>query len=366
MKKKLLVILIIFISITCFDMVFLVRWLDSLKNYEIFANGILFPLSGLLFTSIPLLFLTYTNDIYPENTTDLVSTKDLIIIGLCDGLGSIIQGIPTPYLPVVTISIFNRLSLVFLLPLSKIYLGKKYSPNHYLGVFLTLYSVFLSFIPKVLDNKTVGNWWLLLYIVGIIPGVCSFIYKEKRLRGDPDIWWFNTWVSIYQLGWGLLFLPFQALLNKVTFMGFWKQIGYGFVCQFAGKNMLEGDNCQYGLLWFFLFNFLCTIMNALMLVIIREGSSVLFIIINTVKTPITAFLGSFKALAGNNVKKLTIVDLFVFIGLIMSSIVYNWKEEEEEPEQLFQPLNNFEEYKMEDNQKKIDLVPRIKINHEQE
>ena len=310
--------------------------------------------------SIPLIFLTFTNDIYPENKTNLVSRKDLIIIALCDALGSIIQGIPTPYLPVVTISIFNRLSLVFLLPLSKMYLGKKYSPNHYLGVFLTLYSVFLSFIPKTLKGETIGNWWLLLYIVGIIPGVCSFVYKEKRLQGSPDIWWFNTWVSVYQLGWGLLFLPFNALIKKVSFKRFWKEIGYGFVCQFAGKNMLDDDNCKDSLLWFFLFNFLCTVMNALMLVIIREGSSVLFVIINTVKTPITAFLGSIRGLAGNNTKKLTIVDLFVFIGLILSSIVYNWQEEDEEPvgEQVFEYLE------VDDvNSKKIDLLDKIESNN---
>jgi len=235
-----------------------------------------------------------------------LSHKDLAIIALFDSSNSVLQSIATPYLSVVSMSIYNRLTLIGIPIASFFYLNKRYLPNHYLGIFLTLYGILISFLPNFLDHESMGNGWVCIYILGIFPSICSFIYKEKKLKEEPEIWWFNTWVCIYQLIIGTLLLPFNILLTKDTsFSDFGKQIGDGFVCQFTGINMQEGDHCKYAFLWFFIFNILVTFLNVLMFIIIRDGSSVLFVITNTIKTPITSFLGSFKVLAGKNTAQLT-------------------------------------------------------------
>lgn len=339
---KLVFTILIFLVTTCFDNVFNIRWLDTMQNYTVFAGGILFPLSGILFFSIPMVYLKYKGKLTYENTDKLVSRKDLIIIALFDSLNSILQSIPAPYLTVVSMAVFNRLSLVGMPFASKYFLNRKYLSNHYLAIFLTLYAISVTFIPEVIMGNQIGNWWLALYILGIIPSIFSFIYKEARLQQQPEIWWFNTWVCIYQFAFGILFLPLNILFTSMhtgtSFKEFGKQLTWGFVCQFAGKNMQEGDNCDYAFFWFMLFNILTTIMNVLMFIIIRDGSSIIFILTNTLKTPITSFLGSFKVFAGDNYQKLNISYIYSFVLLIVSTIIYNWQAE------IKDESYNFEEY----------------------
>jgi len=323
-----------------------------MQNYTIFAGAILFPLSGILFFAIPTIYLIKTGKINQYNSTNIVSRKDLFIIALFDSLRSIIQSIPTPYLTIISMNIFNKLSLIGIPIASYFFLNTRYLPNHFLGIFLTMYGITITFIPNFIQHQSIGNGWLALYILGIIPDVCSFIYKEKKLKQRPNIWWFNTWVCIYQLFIGILLLPLNILIFSVR--DFPKQIGYGFMCQFVGKNMQEGDDCKYAFLWLIIFSILSTIMNTIMLMIIRDGSSVLFVIINTLKTPITSYLGSFKVLAGKNVSKINITDIFSFIILLVGSIVYNWKNEIKENDDIINNLrNDLSEFEYQESEKEL-------------
>jgi drug/metabolite transporter (DMT)-like permease len=262
-----------------------------------------------------------------DNTLKIISHKELFIIALFDSTNSILQSIATPYLTISSMSIFNRLSLVGIPITSYIFLKTKYKNNHYLGIFLTIYGICITFIPNFLEHESLGNAWLILYIIGIIPSIASYTYKEYKLKQQPDIWWMNTYVCIYQLFIGFALLPINMLTQNLNFKQLGKQIGYGFVCQFANKNMQNNDHCNYAFWWFLLYSIFSFIMNALMLIIIRDGSSTLFVITNTLKTPITSFLGSFKVLAGKNTSQLTIADFFAFIILTVGSFVYNWDDE---------------------------------------
>jgi hypothetical protein len=100
-----------------------------------------------------------------------------------------------------------------------------------------------------------------------------------------------------------------------------------FKCQFAGINSNPGDDCQDAFLWFMLFNFISTFSNILMFLIIQEGSAVLFIIIRTLKTPITSYLASFPQLAGISASPVTVADWYAFVMLIVASLVYYYKDE---------------------------------------
>ena len=60
---------------------------------------------------------------------------------------------------------------------------------------------------------------------------------------------------------------------------------------------------------------------------IREGSSTYFVLINTLKIPIQAWLASIKFIAGRNYSPISINDLFSFVLLMVATIVYNDKKE---------------------------------------
>jgi len=326
---KLTLYLILLLVFTSVDYLLNVRWINSMKNYTIISGSILFPLFGLIFFFIPTIFLHITKRL-DKNENNKVTNKDISAIALFDGVQSLLSTIPIPHLNIVVMSIVDKINLPLVALSSYIFLKRRYYPSHYLGIFLTLYGILVSFIPNFMEKNIVLEvGWMFLYISSVIPGTASYIYKEKRLKEvNVSVWWMNTWICLYQLIIGIVFLPIVILSsNSLTFTGFPKHISEAFKCQFAGINSNQGDNCEYALLWFMLFNVLSTFSNILMFLIIQEGSAVLFIIVRTLKTPITSYLASYPQLAGMSASPVTIADWYAFVMLIVASFVYYYKKE---------------------------------------
>lgn len=328
---KLTVYLILLLSCTSIDYLLNVRWINSMKNYTVISGSILFPLFGLIFFYIPTLYL-YLNNKLNMTENNKVSRKDMIAIASFDGFNALLSTIPIPYLSIVIMSIVDKVNLPLVALSSFIFLGRRYYPSHYLGIFLTLYGILVSFIPNFMDNDIKLHFgWMFVYISSIIPGTASYIYKEKRLKEvDVSVWWMNSWICFYQLIIGFLFLPITILSSHtLSFSNFPQHMSEAFKCQFAGINSNPGDECQDAFLWFMLFNFISTISNILMFLIIQDGSAVLFIIIRTLKTPITSYLASFPQLAGISASPVTVADWYAFVMLIVASLVYYYKDEKD-------------------------------------
>lgn len=326
---KLTLYLILLLLFTSVDYLLNVRWINSMKNYTIISGSILFPLFGLIFFLIPTIYLYITKKL-DVNENNKVTNKDILAIGLFDGLQALLSTIPIPYLNIVVMSIVDKINLPLVALSSYIFLKRRYYPSHYLGIFLTLYGISVSFIPNFMKNDIILSvGWMFIYISSIIPGTASYVYKEKRLKEvNVSVWWMNTWICVYQLIIGFLFLPLVILTNNsLTFTEFPKHMSEAFQCQFAGINSNPGDNCEYAFLWFILFNIISTFSNILMFLIIQEGSAVLFIIVRTLKTPITSYLASYPQLAGISSSPVTVADWYAFIMLIVASFVYYYKKE---------------------------------------
>lgn len=328
---KLTVYLILLLSCTSIDYLLNVRWVNSMKNYTVISGSILFPLFGLIFFYIPTLYL-YLNNKLNMTENNKVSRKDMIAIASFDGFNALLSTIPIPYLSIVIMSIVDKVNLPLVALSSFIFLGRRYYPSHYLGIFLTLYGILVSFIPNFMDNDIKLHFgWMFVYISSVIPGTASYIYKEKRLKEvDVSVWWMNSWICFYQLIIGFLFLPITILSSHtLSFSNFPQHMSEAFKCQFAGINSNPGDECQDAFLWFMSFNFISTISNILMFLIIQDGSAVLFIIIRTLKTPITSYLASFPQLAGISASPVTVADWYAFVMLIVASLVYYYKDEKD-------------------------------------
>ena len=81
------------------------------------------------------------------NDNNKIGQKPLICLGIMDSINSLLGSLSTPYLSIIVMTILDKLSL----PLIWIdnCIKKKYKKNHYLGVFLTLYAVMVSFLPSL-------------------------------------------------------------------------------------------------------------------------------------------------------------------------------------------------------------------------
>lgn len=331
-RSKLIFYTIILIGLTSFDYILYVQWMQRMKNYKWYAGSLIFPLFGCLFFWIPVWFRMYIQK-HDFSIERRFSQKKLFALGTFDSINSILGSYATPYLSVLLMTVLDKLSLPMTMIMSFFYLGTRYTKVHYLGSFLTIYGVCVAFIPEFSEGGQVKqDYWLALYIISLLPGVASYCYKEQHLKDtDLDIWWMNAWISVWQIMFGILTFP--VILAPLpsgdnvhpSTMG--EYLVNATVCQFGSVNAQETDQCDNALLIFVLYQVVSTLCNILMFMIIRMESSVVYIIINTLKMPITAWLGSYVVLVGDQAQSLNIADLFSFIAIAIGVIIYNWEPE---------------------------------------
>ena len=330
-EGQLIFLSLILLFITPLDYILYVRWIDGMSNYNWYASSFIFPLFGILFFYIGTKYLQFKNMI---NDNNKIGQKPLIYLGIMDSINSLLGSLSTPYLSIIVMTILDKLSLPLILLGSIIVLKKKYKKNHYLGVFLTLYAVMVSFLPSFSNGQYSHPWALILFILSLVPAVISYIFKEKYLNDKPiNEWWMNLYISIWQFIFGFITFPIMLIPlkaptgNNIPL----DQIGSYFrnatQCQFAGINNKFDDDCVNNLLLMIFYQIVSTIINILMFKIIRKGSSTYFVLINSLKIPIQAWLASYKSLSGKNYSPISWNDFFSFILLIVAILVYNDKAE---------------------------------------
>ena len=322
---------LLLIFITPLDYILYIMWIDSMEYYNWYASSFIFPLFGIMSFYAGTKYLEYKGEIKAENK---IEQKPLIYMGIMDGLNSTLGSIATPYLSIIVMTILDKFTLPFIVLGSIVYLGRRYLKNHYLGVFLTIYAIMVSYLPNFSDGKFSEWWATLLFIISLIPAVASYLLKEKYLDNKPvNIWWMNLWICVWQFCFGLFMFPImlipygEAGKNHIPANNIGGYIKDATLCQFSGHNSTDKDHCDNSLLFMVMYQIISTFINVLMLYIIRKGSSTYFVIINSLKIPIQAWLASYRALAGPNYKPINLNDLFCFILLIVATFVYNDKDE---------------------------------------
>lgn len=335
---KLYLYILALLVFTSIDYILYVNWIDTMKNYNWYAGSFIFPLIGCLFFWIPTWYYIYIKkeDFHHEKN---IQQKNLFKIGVLDSLNSIGGTFATPFLSIVIMTITDKLTLPLMMLASYFILKRRYLKSHYLGCLLTIYGIMVAFVPDFQSDKTNNYLWLTIYTLALIPAVASFCIKEVYLKNkshEYNIYWLNAWISVWQLLFGfitfpILFIPLPPPAgNNIQPSEVPEYFLNATKCQFGGVNSLDNDNCRYSFVLLFLYQCINTLINILMFLIIREGSSVNFIIVNALKSPVTAYLGSIKLLAGDHQKSITSADLFSFIILFIAAIVYNDQEEIEE------------------------------------
>ena len=312
---------ILLIFITPIDYVLYVKWIDTMRMYNWYASSFIFPLFGIIIFFISTIYFKCKGTLRSENK---IEQKPMIVMGIMDGLSSLLGCLATPYLSIIIMTILDKLSLPLLMLLSIIFLNTIYYKNHYLASFLTLYAICISYIPNFDSDNKDNTWWAtLLYVLSIIPSTISYVLKQKYLhKKEINVYWVNLYICIYQFIFGIFMFPIMLIPfgkkgeNYIPMEEISMYFNNATLCQFTNR-------CKNSLLYLFLYQIISFIANVLMLYIIQYGSSTYFVIINSLKIPIQAWLASYKNLVGNNYKKISINDLFCFVLLIVSTIVYN-------------------------------------------
>ena len=342
MKKNTIVYSVLLLLTTSFDYILYIRWIQSMKAYTWLASSIIFPFFGCLFFWIPYQIKKYYQSFQrvPSNDVHLLhiqftednslSQKRLLLLGIFDSANSILGIYATPYLSIVIMTIIDKISLPATMITSYFCFKRKYQNLHILGAFLVVYGVLVEFLPdfigatnkngQPIEGHSPNSLWIGIYLLSLIPGVASYCFKENYLQTQPkiDIWWMNAWISLWQVVIGFIIAPIilfssPHLIGNLTSIS--QYVSDGIQCQFGG--------CVNSIWYMLGYQFVSTICNILMFLLIREESSVIYIMLSTLKMPVTAWLGSYHILVGNQAQALGWVDLFSGIGISIGVYLYN-------------------------------------------
>jgi len=100
-----------------------------------------------------------------------------------------ICSLTVPYINILIMVVLGRITLPLTMIFSYLLLNRRYHTNHYIGLGLTLSGVVLIIIPQLMKgHQTESNpLAILIYTLSIVPGVLSYIYKEKCLKGQQEL-----------------------------------------------------------------------------------------------------------------------------------------------------------------------------------
>ncbi|ETW03085.1 hypothetical protein H310_05512 [Aphanomyces invadans] len=339
--SKLAVGLLLLIISRSVDRVYYTRITYDYNEFLWYFSNIICPIAYLV-TSWPVVW--YKMWFTQEITTEMTSFPHykFAIMGLFDTLYNLLTAFPTPHIGGNMSNALNQLNLPFNMILSAILLSTRYKRSHYMGAVLVLYGALVTMIP-VFRNEVAANmpdpsmFWILFYIIGLLPAAGSNVYKEVGLKDvDLDIWYANAWISTYQILWGALTIwtiQLPAFSDPpVSWQDFPNYISQAHNCfignpaTFNGKELPCNNGVFVTFMWYILFN---CVYNQIMLYVFKEGSSVLFVVSSAVCLPLTDILYMVPFIAGPKASQtFTIYDGFALFVLIMGMLVYHSEKEE--------------------------------------
>lgn len=245
--------------------------------------------------------------------------KYFLLMGLLDGLGTILAIIATPNIAGSLLPILSQPIILYTMIVSVIILGTKYTYWQIWCVFLVITGAVTSLLPNLSgqNDQTSSLWYSLLMAISPAPNAISFTLKELVFKERPglDLFIVNSHGSLFQLLLWPIFLPLAILLGQTGKLSFSEYVANGFQC-FLGHTPSDVtpphlcDPMPLPYIVYITFNLLYNIFTLLLL---KKASALLSFMAGTAILPISVLLFYFNwPLIGPQP-----INMFIIIGLIV-------------------------------------------------
>eukprot|EP00947_MAST-08B_sp_MAST-8B-sp1_P003513 g3513.t1 len=386
-KSKQLLLLAAVVSLVAsrsVDQVLFYRLNFNYSFYVFYLGAVILPIAFLVITVPVVLFRP--NSVTPEMRA--FPKWKFAIMGLLDTLFNILSTFPVAKLGGSLTNVLSQSVLPINMVLAYFVLKTRFRNNHILGAFLVIYGILVKLMPELFKSSEASSsgaatssgddggadaGWIFLLVFSQVFAAASNVYKEIALKGvDLDEWYMNVWVSIFQLGFGVLcfwqgyvadfmdplpaigsctgcswsamvsgankcFVGYEVEIAGVSNSTCLKNNGVWSASSSAGttapSTLVDGETCTldcgletplYIFLAFIVFNITY---NMLMLYVFKHGSSTLFVIANAVRLPLVDLLLMWPAVAGASSEMFTHYDGFALVMLVLAIVVYYAQKE---------------------------------------
>lgn len=316
--------------------IYLVKLGLRIPNYSYFILNF-----GCLLYNIPFFIIAYLQH-YLYKTITAEMTKPiwkfhLFVIGFFIGFNGLFIVFANPNVP----GTLQTLLLQFIIPAtmitSIIFLRSKYKLNQYLGALLVVVGIVVSLIPdfgnkeNLLPNE--GIFWIVIFIIGSIPGAFYNVYEEFAFRAqEMDIGYLMAWSNLGQ--WISLWLiaPFNLIPkfspNGHTFHDLMIQYQDGLKC-FVGidtgtTGSTQDDPCDGMWIIFLLFCTGYVLNNFCSAALVKYGNATFSILISISSSILANFAFSARFIMGQFAVPVSWYDVLALLLVISGVVLYRF------------------------------------------
>ncbi|GBG32769.1 Crt-like 1 [Hondaea fermentalgiana] len=231
------------------------------------------------------------------------------VMALCDTIALYINLLASHGLGGALRLILQQLSIPMSMGLSALMLGRSFSRRHVIGAIMVLLGVVLCLVNVIKGGPGQSDaMWTVVFAISCFPlalGGClkEWVLTQPRFRCDAHQ--LNAWVAIFQFVIGLFLVPLGVWiqnrdmddLNQIERGEIMANFIDGFRCGFLGLNTYDPvtghpaygkEDCSSAAISTWTYIITVCAFNLLMLIVIDEGSAVLFFVANGVIIPVVS------------------------------------------------------------------------------
>ncbi|KAF0695375.1 Aste57867_13809 [Aphanomyces stellatus] len=338
--SKLVIAVLVLVLAQCTNRVFHARVAFNYSQYLWYLANFIGP-AAFQFVCWPVVWykLYYTDHITPAMKS--LPHYKFIIMSFLDMGSNLLSTVPVPHIGGNLSNVVSQLGLPFTMVLSRVLLRTQYKSAHIVGAILVVYGALVCMIPifrgdEALNSPDPSPFWILLSVLSCVPSAGANVYKEINLKDvNLDVWYANAWICFYQVGWGILTLwtiRLPAFSDPpVAWTDFPSYVASAHNCFFGQPTTFNGitSACDGGIFVTYAQGLILSVLfNLLMMYIIREGSSVVYVVSSAVCLPLTGILYMIPALAGPlAMQKFTVFDGFALFIILLGMVSYYSEKE---------------------------------------
>jgi hypothetical protein len=239
----------------------------------------------------------------------------LFAFALFDQAANLLSTWPQAYIGGSATNVLSQLMLPANIVLARLFVGTRFRWTHIAGAALAVLAGVATVAPDLLSSggggggasATGGTYalWAAVMVLSALPNAGGNVYKEGWLKREPELdVWFANWVeSVFQILLAVVTVPLVALpfaQGSVPLAQLPRYLSAAHACAMAasGAEPQCSSDVMPAAAWMAVYIWLNLAFSALMLVVFRRGSSVLFSVASVARLPVVDVLLLSPAIAG--------------------------------------------------------------------